>query len=277
LLGGIFVGLVLWFRKTKNGALLGAPAWILLPLVPVSYIRIFHRDDFVHDRYLYISIVGVSILFVLLGQLIEKSKISFQHPFLTATVMTGVLALFGIFCVSQAAPWESNLTLYSNAMRVAPGNMLARNNLASEYATRGRYLEANEILKPLLMDRPNFWQANYNYGYCNYKLNNLALAEEYFLRAIAIDPANSDQYVYLGTTYFKENRLYEAAEQIQKGIARRPDGVGYHFALGIVNLNLGKLAAAKQEMQAELQYHPGNAAAALKIQEIDQKIANSFR
>jgi Tfp pilus assembly protein PilF len=118
---------------------------------------------------------------------------------------------------------------------------------------------------------------NYNYGYSNYHLGNLALAEEYLQRAIAIDPVNSDQYIYLGTTYFKEKRYFDATRQIQKAIERRPDGQGYHFAQGIVYMNAGQLAAAKKEMQLELHYHPENSAALAQIQGIDKKIVDSFK
>jgi tetratricopeptide (TPR) repeat protein len=182
----------------------------------------------------------------------------------------------GLFASLEARPWENNLLLYTNAFHVAPKNALAANNLASEYAARGHYLEAIEILKPLVKERPDFWLPNYNYGYANYKLGNLPIAEEFLERSIAIDPANSDQYVYLGTTYFKENRLFEASRQIQEGIARRPDQVGYHFALGIVYLKMNQLGRAKGEMQKELQYHPENTAAKAQIEAIDKQMAALF-
>ena len=277
LLAAIAAAVALWYVKTRSKVLFAMPAWVLLPLIPVLYVVNFHRDDFVHDRYLYIPVLGISIAFVLFGEGFERSRIVVRKPYLPLAAASGLAALFALICVVQANPWRSNLLLYANAMHVAPKNVVARNNLASEYNGRGRYLEANEILKPLVEDRPDLWLANYNYGYSNYHLGNLVLAEEYLQRAIAIDPVNSDQYIYLGTTYFKEKRYFDATKQIQKAIERRPDGQGYHFAQGIVYLNTGQLVAAKQEMQLELHYHQDNTAARAQIQIIDKQIANAFR
>jgi tetratricopeptide (TPR) repeat protein len=246
-------------------------------LAPVLYIGLFHRDDFAHDRYLYLPALSLSVFLVFLCDHVSKLRAVVPEPRIAAAIAGGLIVGLGLFASIQARPWENNLLLYTNAFHVAPQNDLARNNLASEYAGRGRYLEAIEILKPLVKERPELWLANYNYGYANYKLGNLSLAEEFFQRSIAIDPANSDQYVYLGATYFRENRLQEASHQIQLGIARRPDKVGYHFALGIVYIKMNQLGAAKEAMQKELQYHPENTAAQEQIQVIDKQMADFFR
>jgi len=270
-------GLIVWYARARTSNIFAAMQWLLLPLAPVLYIVLFRRDDFAHDRYLYLSALALSVFLILLGDYVSKFSGRIQDPRVAAFVVGGMIAGLGLFASIQARPWENNLLLYTNAFHVAPKNALAGNNLASEYAGRGHYLEAIEILKPLVKRRPDMWLANYNYGYANYKLGNLPLAEEFLQRSIAIDPANSDQYVYLGTTYFKENRLLEASHQIQEGIARRPDQVGYHFALGIVYLKMNQLGAAKEEMQKELQYHPENTAAQEQIQAIDRQMASFFQ
>jgi protein O-mannosyl-transferase len=270
----ILVGLWIWYARTKNKNILAASQWLLLPLVPVLYIRNLQRDDFVHDRYLYLPVLAISVLIVLLGDSLSNGQIARLTPRFLQFALGGVVAILAIVTVVQARTWESNLSLYTNAYKVAPKNSFARNNLASEYAGRGRYLEAKDLLKSLVTDRPDLWLANYNFGYANYRLGNLDLAEEFFRRAIEIDPQDPDQYVFLGTTYFKENRPFDASEQIQKAIARRPDGTGYHFTLGIVYLKLGQLSAAKEEMQKELHYHPENAAAQAQIKALDQRTLN---
>jgi hypothetical protein len=272
----LFLALVFWHQRYKTPDPLVALQWFFLPLAPVLYIGLFHRDDFAHDRYLYIPALGLSVVLVMLCDYISRSRGKIHASRVAAFIAGGVIVGLGLFASIEARPWENNLLLYTNAFHVAPKNTLARNNLASEYLSRGRYLEAIEILKPLLKDHPDMWLANYNFGYANYKLGNLPLAEEYFQRSIAIDPANSDQYVYLGTTYFKENRFFEASHQIQEGIARRPDEIGYHFALGIVYSKTNQLGLAKEEMLKELHYHPENTAARDQIQAIDKQMAGFF-
>jgi len=129
------------------------------------------------------------------------------------------------------------------------------------------------MLKSVLQDRPGMWLANYNYGYVNYRLGNLPTAEEYLHRAVAINPSDADQYVYLGTTYLKQGRLTEAAEQLRLGIARRPDGGGYHFTLGMIEFQRGDLPAARAEMQTELKYHPENVNSVAQVLAMIEKAA----
>ena len=270
---GIVAGTWTLTRRSGNRRLALAALWFLLPLAPVLYVGLFQRDDFVHDRYLYLPVQAVSVLTGMVGQFLSRPALR-QTSLPRPLIIMGALVVFlAVITVLRAQPWNSNLSLYTNAVQVAPKNSLARNNLASQYAARGRYDEANALLKPLLEERPDLWLANYNYGFIAYRQGNLALAEEYLRRAIQIDPNDPDEYIYLGTTYFKQGRLLDASEQVRQGIARKPDGAGYHFTLGIIETQLGHLVAAKEEMSTELAYHPENAAAQAQLQAIAQRMA----
>ncbi|HWZ96853.1 MAG TPA: tetratricopeptide repeat protein [Candidatus Dormibacteraeota bacterium] len=268
----LIAALWLLYKRSQNLQLLAALQWLVLPLLPVLYIRSFQRDDFVHDRYLYLPVLALSISMVLLAELLSKTRTAAQSPHLPQLVLGVIVAALAATTLIQSRPWENNLALYTNAFRVAPKNSFARNNLASEYAARGHFLEANEVLKTLTVDRPDLWLANYNFGYSNYRLGNLDVAEEFLRRAIDIDPSDPDQYVYLGFTYYKENRLSDALNQIRLGIARKPDGLGYHYGLGMVYQKLGQLGAAKDEMTQELRFHPENTAAQTQLKALDQQM-----
>ena len=115
------------------------------------------------------------------------------------------------------------------------------------------------------MDRPDFWLANYNYGYLNYRLQRYGRAEQYLRRATALNPRDGDAPAYLGLTYFRENRLLEAAVQFREAIARKPGGEGFHLALGLILLQQGDREGARAEFARELQDHPENSAARTQI------------
>ncbi|HET7151045.1 MAG TPA: tetratricopeptide repeat protein [Candidatus Acidoferrum sp.] len=277
LLALISLGAWLWSRKSKDPRIVIAALWMLIPLAPVSYIWIFQPDDFVHDRYLYLSVLGLSILVGLFFEFSWKTEPAQRAPFIPAALLGFVVLSLVIVTAVQAQPWKDNLSLYTHAIHVAPNNILARNNLASEYIAEGRDEEAASILKVLLQDHPGMWLANYNYGYLNYKVGNLAIAEAYLRRAIEIDAKDSYQYLFLGTTYLKEGRLSEAAEQLRQAIARQPDGGGYHFTLGMIELQQGNVAAARAEMQEELKYHPENASRVAQAEAMIDQPAKSPR
>ena len=46
----------------RNPRLWVAFAWLMLPLVPTLNLRWMNEDDFVHDRYLYMSMLGAALL-----------------------------------------------------------------------------------------------------------------------------------------------------------------------------------------------------------------------
>ena len=100
-----------------------------------------------------------------------------------------------------------------------------------------------------------------------------SLAEDYLRRAIRIDSSDPDQYICLGATYLKEGRPADAARQVREAIARRPDGAGYHFTLGIIEWQQGNLALAREQMLEELKYHPETRLARVQIEAIEKELA----
>lgn len=267
----ISTGFYAWWRQNRDSRIIAAALWFVLPLAPVLYIRVFQQDDFVHDRYLYLSILGLSIAFGILVEFARKRMPDGMPPSLPLIGATSTIVILALATAIQARPWKNNLTLYTNTVKVAPLNTMARNNLADQYARIGRYAEAGELLMAVLQERPEMWLANYNYGFVNYRLGNFSVAEQYLRRAVGIDPSDPDQFIYLGTTYLKEGRLNEAREQVRRAIARRPDGTGYHFLLATIEIRQGNLPSAREEMLTELKYHPDLAVVRAQLQAMDKQ------
>ncbi len=116
------------------------------------------------------------------------------------------------------------------------------------------------------------WPVIYQLASTFYKLERLPEAEKYFLQAIRLAPNKPDEYLYLGLTRFKMGRTGEAITAVQHAIAMRPNGYGYHFALGVMLNTQGDLNGALPEFQAELANNPGEQAAAEQIKEIEMKL-----
>ncbi len=276
-LGIAVVAAGLWVLRTREFRVAVAAGWFLLPLLPVLYLPLFQDDDFVHDRYLYLSVVSLSIAGGLLAEYFGKPELWKKVGMVPFVMLGGAVLSLALATVVQAKPWKNNLSLYTNAARIAPHNMLAKNNLAREYAYEGHFEEAAEMFREILKVRPGMWLANYNYGYVNYRLGNLALAERYLLEAIRINPNDPDEHVTLGTTYLKQGRFAEAEQQARLGIARKPDGSGYHLALAIILLAQGNPAAAQEELQQELLCHPENAIAVGRVRAANPQLNTAVR
>jgi protein O-mannosyl-transferase len=268
-LGILGFGLLYGLRRRQGVVIPAAAAWVAIPILPVADIALFQRDDFVHDRYLYLPVLALAILCGALlenlvsaaGQTPEKRLV----PPCAALLLAGMAGLTAV----QSTQWQNNLALYTRAAEHS-ANTMARNNLASEYAARGRLEEAKTILVGVTQDRPDFWLANYNLGYVNYRLNQLDAAETFLRRSIALNPDDPDGRIYLGLTLFREGRSQEAAAQLREAIAQKADGEGYHFALGIVLKQQGNVEEAKAEFREELRYHPGNGITQMELARMDK-------
>ncbi len=261
------------WRRTKESLVPIAVAWCFLPLLPVLDIALLQQDDTVHDRYLYLPSIGLAIGAAVLLHVCTRVRGQTRRPRFAFAIAAMLITSLGFATIAQSIPWRDNLTLYTHAAERSPKNTIARNNLAAEFVKRNRLDDADRLFQAVLQDRPEYWLANYNYGYLNYRLKRFELAEDYLKRAIALNPADPDEHAYLGLTYFHENRFGEAAAELRTAISSKPSGTGYHIALAIVLLQLHDLEGARSECLEELAYHPDNTAARGELELIEQLLA----
>lgn len=272
-------GAFLWSRIRRDGTIPAACAWLVVPLLPVLNIAIFYRDDFVHDRYLYLPTVGVAIFCSAAASAIwGASTIGDARPsgsrriFCLASVTLLIGSLAGL-TLTESMPWKDNLSLYSRAAQNST-NSMARMNLATEYARLGRFEDAKELLGPVVQERPDYWLANYNLGYVDYRMKDLQSAQEFLDRSIAQNPKESDAYLYRGLVSFRKERTDEAILFLRRAIALNPRGENYHFALGMV-LARQNPEAAKSELREELKYHPASGLVKMQLDGLERAKATA--
>jgi protein O-mannosyl-transferase len=265
------IALLAWWG-TKSPAAGFAAVWLGLPILPVLDLPVFYHGEIVHDRYLYLPSVGFALLVALAFERAGKPAAA-PKPTAGWRVVAAIalIAVLGAGTCYDRQFWRNNLTLFERGMAIAPGNNIAANNLANELVDRGRYDDALGIYHQVLARDPSYWPANYNAGYCYYRVGRLNDAEQFLARAAALDPSDADTFVYLGLTYLKMNRLELAASAVGHAIALDPRGRGYHFALGMILRNQGDLEQARTEFQAELANYPDEAAAARELQQLDRR------
>lgn len=269
LVGLAGVAVFLAVRKLPAGKL--AAVWVLLPLLPALHISIFPPNDFLHDRYLYHPLVGVALLAGLgLAWLEEHSG---QVRLLLWPGAAAVLAAAGLLTFRQTAYWIDNLALYSRGYEVAPHNSTAINNLGVELMDRGQLDQAQALFETGYRENPNLWLAQYNLGRIYYDKGLYPDAAAAFQKSISAEPNYPASYMHLGMTYFRLRQLNPAIDSVKRAIALQPDGVGYHFALGIMLKESGDAAGARAEFEAELKRDPNHRPAREQLRLLDQAAA----
>jgi tetratricopeptide (TPR) repeat protein len=252
----------------------------VFPLAPLLNLRVFLRDDFAHDRYLYLPSAGMAIVATVALRRLRFGRARLLGQPAAQVVAALVLApLLAFGTAYQSIYFQNNLVFYQHNLRSAPQSKLVKTNLATVWGEAGRYDAAIRLYQEALASDPGFWYANYNLGYTYYLLGYWSEAEQYLLRAILIRPGRPDQYLYLGVCRLKLGRPQDAAAAIRRAIQIRPDGYGQHFALGLALKLEGDLQGARAEFQAELALNPEHAGARHALAEMqasqDRKRAGS--
>ncbi|MGH9524080.1 MAG: tetratricopeptide repeat protein [Terriglobales bacterium] len=255
--------------KSRSPLVAFAAAWIFVPLLPVLDLSLLPMGDFVHDRYLYLPLIGFALLAGLAFEALDRRKLA-GVPLGTTAVIVIVIALTA-GTIAQSLPWRDDIPLYQHGMRIAPLNDLPRNKLAATYVARGMYEQGIDAYKFVLANDPEYWYANYRMGYAQHMLGRYDAAQS-FLEKAATENGAPDVLYYLGLNATKLKR-YEMAEQaLARAIERNPQAPGYEFALGVALKEDGKLDPALQIFLSELKRDPNDAGARAQVEELTARL-----
>jgi tetratricopeptide (TPR) repeat protein len=249
----------------RLAAFLGA--WILLPILPVLYLRPLPPEDFAHARYLYLSCMGFAILMATgLRRLPASRRKLFGSPASQVAVALLIVVALAASNAFQQLYWADNLLLYARGVTVAPHNPRALTNMGVELGMRGRYQQAVPFFLRALALKPDFWFANFNLGYTYLRMSDYRQADRYLRTATRLQPNSAQQYAYLGTAQMWLGKLDEAAQSMREAIRINPQGRRYHYALGVILEKQGDRSAAAAAFRAEVAQNPEDAEARAHLQ-----------
>jgi tetratricopeptide (TPR) repeat protein len=252
----------------RLAAFLGA--WILLPILPVLYLRTLSAEDFAHVRYLYLSSMGYAILLASgLRRLPASRRKLFGSPASQVAAALLIVVALAACNAFQQLYWADNLLLYARGVTVAPRNPRALTNMGVELGMRSQYQKAVPFFLSALQQEPSFWFANYNLGYTYLRMSDYRQAERYLQVATRLQPNSAQQYAYLGTAQMWLGKLDEAARSMREAIRIYPQGRRYHYALGVILEKQGDRGAAAAAFRAELAQNPEDAEARAHLQALE--------
>ena len=229
-----------------------AYAWFLFPLLPSLNTRWMNEDDFVHDRYTYMSMLGISLI---VGFAFAELKQRRPGTKLVPILAAGLLAALAFASAIQSQYWVNDVHLFSRAVEVAPQNEWAHLNLGAALTARGKDAEAApEFVRSYELKAG--WRAADFAGFAYQNTGDLAEAERWFFLALQSNPSLPDAWFALGQIRLQQHRPAEAVAFFQNALVIRPDADGYHYALGSALEQSGQASAALEAYRAELELHP---------------------
>ena len=134
-LSAAILGFAIFFARSSPRALFGLGLFIL-PLLPAFYIPAFRPEELVHDRYLYISVLGLCIMFA--SMIYDRFAASMQGINFKAafTIACFIAFLLAFRSLVYTEVWRSDEALWRHAVAVDASS-------ATNWLQLGAALEAN--------------------------------------------------------------------------------------------------------------------------------------
>jgi tetratricopeptide (TPR) repeat protein len=260
----VALALLAYLAARRARQLWVAYAWFLFPLLPSLNARWMNEDDFVHDRYMYLSMLGIAVL---AGAAFAAGKHRWPHSRVVPIFGVGLAVGLAFPSAIQSQYWVNDVHLFSRGVQVAPNNEWAHLNLGAALSQREKYAEAARHFVRSYELKPG-WRAADFAGFAYQKSGDLSEAERWFLLAFESNPSLPDAWFAMGQIRLEQQRPAEAVVYFQKVLALQPDAEGYHYALGSALEQLGQPSAALEAYRAELRLHPYQAGARKAVERL---------
>lgn len=249
-------GGMLWLAYRNKLARIGL-ALFVLPLIPAMNIGAFEPEQIVHDRYLYLPLLGFLILTVpLVAKLFERAKLSDanRRPWLVFAVGIALCAPLSVQTVLYNRAWLSNEVLWQWALKTDPTASINHIQYGAELLKQKRYADAAASYERALQMRPQ------NLGYLGHGRSLTGLERfdeaERDLRVITSQPTERVPsyvmylaYEALAVNYQDQKKPTEAANTLDEARKRLPQ---YRAALTEKLAIVLYLGGKKEEAYAQL-------------------------
>jgi protein O-mannosyl-transferase len=268
-------GLWIWSRRDRR--VLTPCAWLFLPLLPalVGMSR-FQPGELVHDRYLYLPLIGFAMLCGLAWkQALAIFGLRQPNPNARSVVpWIAVSALIAVLCfltMVHTRTWSSDEAMLGHAVTIAPDNSAAATSWAGVLLEQQQPEAALGFLQHALAVDPNDARVYYSLGQMYIGYARWEQAEGYLLRATQLMP--------LGCTCFNLAQVQKqlgkwgkAEASFRQVLALPPYPAHTHIALASVLQRQGKLGEARDQLYAELADFPQSEAARRQLQDVERQL-----
>ena len=221
----------------KRPYILSGWLWYLIMLVPVlGVVQVGWQAH--ADRYTYLPQIGLYV--AICWAITDLARLwSFRRQ---ALGIAGGLAVSALAWMAwnQTAYWHDSKSLWKHTMAVAPDNHIGFTNFGDALLKDGRFNEAIQQ----------------------------------YLKAIELDPTDSDAQNGLGNAFAQEGQPRDATEHYRKAIELRPTDPQYHNNIGNVLCQQGLLEDGIAHYRRALELRPDPTD--LQNAETEFNLANAF-
>ena len=223
--------------------------WFLGTLVPViGLVQV--GDQAWADRYTYLPMIGLSIIFV------WTVAAWFKNQNLLRSAAGSLAVLMLGLSTWQLRYWKDTRTLFAHANQATQGNYLALTILGSVLAKEHKLDEAKTFYFRALQLKPTFPEAHFFLGDALDEAGLLDEAIAEYQQALWFRPTQEQTHIFLGIAYGKQKKYAEAIEHYEAALKLNPDSAVTHNNLARIFHTQGRYDEAIQHYQAALEIDP---------------------
>jgi Tfp pilus assembly protein PilF len=268
------VALTGWFAFQHSPVLGLAAALVVLPLLPaVAVVRIYPQGDMIHDRYLYLSSVGLCLVIALLIRRIWSMREFGKSALIAATV--AVVAPFSVLTFAQQKYYQDDLAFYSRVTEISPSDGLAYCFVGNIYLDDGRTdaaLESFRKAHEVAPDEPKVTLFVARGLYAAGKNQEAEAVLQQVLKNPRLDSKRRNAArLSLANIEISGGSLEEGRQLLEQVDESDPTFPELHWARGVLFERQGQLAQAQAEYQKEFQI-TGDETARNKSESLERSI-----
>jgi tetratricopeptide (TPR) repeat protein len=262
--------------------------WFIGTLIPVSGIIQAGAWPEIAERFAYIPLIGLFIIFSW-GVPDLLKKLRKKEIFICIAASIIILSL-SVKTWSQIGYWKDDFTLCKHALQVSKNNVAAHNNLGLAYYNKGEEDKAFRQFQEAIQVEPLNFLAYLNIAKIYFKRNELKLALENFEKSLELnpmipithlsyalyltevgrhedalkqfnetlklDPYSSDVQYYISLELEKMGKIDDAKSHLREALKINPKEARVHFELGKILIESGKNDEAQKEFNEVLKMKP---------------------
>ncbi|MCX8052328.1 MAG: tetratricopeptide repeat protein [Armatimonadetes bacterium] len=231
--------------------------WFLITLVPViGLVQIGMQA--LADRYTYVPHIGLFIVFVWGARDLLTHRIGLAARVAAGIAAAGILIALGLITHRQVGYWRNDITLFSHAVEVVPGNFLAHDILGTALSHRGDVSAAIAHYRKAIQIEPDYLLARRNLMSVLIQKGKLLEAIECLKEALKILPNDPDMLTQLAILYLQQSKLDAAEEPLKKALRISPNHAGAHHAYGVLLAERRRIEEAISHFARAVRLAPGN-------------------
>ena len=195
--------------------------WLVLPLLPHLNTRAFVSDEIIHDRYLYLSLLGAGLLAgALLVQAAARVRWLWPRPALGLAVV--LLTTLAVLTLATNRRFQNDGVLWTHIASHAPRSRIALLAAGLSAESRGDKAAALESYETALAINPDIVDALNNSAFIYARGGRWDEATRRFERIVELSPDRAGGQFNLSFAYAVQRRYAEAVEAQQRALELEP-------------------------------------------------------